>query len=868
MGFVLVQHMAPRAHSMLPEILAKVTRMPVTEVQDGMRVEPNRIYVTPPDITMSLEQGVLRLASPDEPRGVHRPIDDFLRSLAQDQGSRAIGVILSGTASDGVLGLQAIKAEGGITFAQEVATAKYAGMPESAIAAGHVDFVLSPDKIARQLARLAHHPFVTAPPAAREAELPQEEGVFNQILLLLKAATGLDFTHYKHSTIKRRINRRMMLQQVEKLEDYVRLLRENAEEVKSLYEDILINVTSFFREPEAFEALQQVVFPEIMRNRAEDEPIRIWVPGCASGEEAYSLAISLLEFLGDLAANVQIQIFATDIEDGVIDKARQGIYPEAISRGRLPRAAAALFCQGPRRLPGEQDHPGHVRLRQAEPDQGPALLPDGPDQLPQRAHLLRAGAAKEGDPHLPFRPEAHGLPAVGQIRGLERLPRAFHPGGQETQDLFEESGGAAAPGPVPDLRGIYLGSRGARQGWSGAGEEIVAPADLQAEADRMILARFAPAGVVIDADLNIIHFRGHTGRFLEPAPGEASLNLIKMAREGLQVELRAAVYAALKNNTPVRKEGLRLRLNGRIGVVNLEVFPLRPAAALERYFLVIFEDVTPPPPAPVKEAPKVKEPKGKPSAKDRQIAELKSELAATKEYLQAVIEEQETAVEELKSSNEELMSANEELQSINEEMETSKEELQSTNEELATLNEELDNRNQELFQANNDLNNLLTAVQIAIVMLGPDLRIRRFNPAAQEMLNLIPADLGRPIGDIRLKVEVPDLERVIQEVMNTLNIKELEVQDREGRWYSLRLRPYRTSDNKIDGVVLALVDVNLLKAQPGGGAEGPGLCPGHHRHHAGAPHRPGRQAAGGLGQRRLLPDLPDHPQRDGRRFLL
>ena len=347
MGFVLVQHLAPRAHSMLPEILAKVTRMPVAEVQDGMRVEPNRIYVTPPDITMSLEQGVLHLAARIEPRGVHRPIDDFLRSLAQDQGSRAIGVILSGTASDGVLGLQAIKAEGGITFAQEVATAKYAGMPESAIAAGHVDFVLSPEKIARQLARLAHHPFVTAPPAAREAELPQEEGVFNQILLLLKAATGLDFTHYKHSTIKRRINRRMMLQQMEKLEDYVRLLRENAEEVKSLYEDILINVTSFFREPEAFEALQQVVFPEIMRNRAEDEAIRIWVPGCASGEEAYSLAISLLEFLGDLAANVQVQIFATDIEDGVIDKARQGIYPEAISADVSPERLRRFFVKVP-----------------------------------------------------------------------------------------------------------------------------------------------------------------------------------------------------------------------------------------------------------------------------------------------------------------------------------------------------------------------------------------------------------------------------------------------------------------------------------------------------------------------------------------
>ena len=727
MGFVLVQHMAPRAHSMLPEILAKVTRMPVAEVQDGMRVEPNRIYVTPPDITMSLEQGVLRLAVRTEPRGVHRPIDDFLRSLAQDQGSRAIGVILSGTASDGVLGLQAIKAEGGITFAQEVATAKYAGMPESAIAAGHVDFVLSPEKIARQLARLAHHPFVTAPPAATEAELPQEEGVFNQILLLLKAATGLDFTYYKHSTIKRRINRRMMLQQVEKLEDYVRLLRENAEEVKSLYEDILINVTSFFREPEAFEALQQVVFPEIMRNRAEDEAIRIWVPGCASGEEAYSLAISLVEFLGDQAANVQIQIFATDIEDGVIDKARQGIYPEAIAADVSPERLRRFFVK----VPGGYQVSKTIRGMCVFARQN--LIKDPPfsrmDLISCRNVLIYFGPVlqKKVIPIFHFALKPTGFLLLGKSEALSAYPELFTLVDKKLKIFLKKA--AAPPHLVlSPISAEFTSFPGAPGKAVRTGEEAVAPADLQAEADRMILARFAPAGVIIDADLSIIHFRGHTGRFLEPAPGEASLNLIKMAREGLQVELRAAVYAALKNNSQVRKEGLRVRLNGRIGVVNLEVFPLRPAAALERYFLVIFEDVTPPPPAPVKVAPKQKAAKGKPSPKDRQIAELQSELTATKEYLQAVIEEQETAVEEMKSSNEELMSANEELQSINEEMETSKEELQSTNEELATLNEELDNRNQELFQANNDLNNLLTAVQIAIVILGPDLQYPALQP--------------------------------------------------------------------------------------------------------------------------------------------
>jgi two-component system, chemotaxis family, CheB/CheR fusion protein len=808
MGFVLVQHMAARAHSMLPEILAKTTRMPVTEVVEGMKVEPNNIYVTPPDIIMTLQNGVLHLATRVEPRGQNRPIDIFLRSLGKDQGGRAIGVILSGTASDGVLGLQVIKAEGGITFAQDLKTAKYTGMPESAIAAGVVDFVLSPEKIAWHL---AHHPLVATPFFTSEVKVPAEEdGVFNQILLLLKAATGVDFTYYKHSTIKRRIQRRMMLKQVEKLEDYVRCLRENVEEVKSLYEDILINVTSFFREPEAFEALQKMVFPEIRRNRAEGGPIRIWVPGCATGEEAYSLAISLLEFLGDMANNVQIQIFATDIEDGVIDKARLGIYSEAISEDVSTDRLRRFFVK----IPGGYQVSKTIRSMCVFAKQN--LIKDPPfsrlDLISCRNVLIYFGPVlqKKVIPIFHFALKSSGFLMLGKSEALGVYPDLFtlmdkklkiflRKGTSSPHLMLPFIGGAISPAPAPFVKAASLA------------EQIVSPAELQQEADRMILARFAPAGVIIDSNLNIIHFRGHTGMFLEPAPGEASLNLIKMAREGLQIELRAAVHAALKSNTLVRQEGVRLRHNGGMKTVNLEVFPLRPAAALERYFLVVFEAVTRLEPAPVKEAAKERTLKGKPATKDREIAELTSELTATKEYLQAVIEEQETSVEELKSSNEELMSANEELQSINEEMETSKEELQSANEELATLNEEMDNRNQELSQANNDLNNLLTAVQIAIVMLGPDLRIRRFNPVAQEMLNLIPADRGRPIGDLKLPVEAPDLEAMIHEVLEHLVIREKEVRDREGRWYSLRLRPYRTMDNKIDGIVLALVNVDALK---------------------------------------------------------
>ena len=348
LAFVLVQHMAPRPHSLLPEILTRVTRMPVTEVQDGLEVKPNCVYVSPPEVVMSLESGVLHLRDREEPRGMHRPVDYFLQSLAADQGSRAIGVILSGTASDGVKGMKDIKEAGGITFAQDEKTAKYTGMPLSAVAAGCVDFVLPPEQIAQELARLAGHPFGRQIAALQTPEKPlEEEGAeFNRILALLKVETGVDFTHYKHSTIRRRILRRLALDRVESLADYVKYLEAHRPEVKKLYEDILINVTGFFREPEAFEALKNLVFPAITRDRSPDDPIRIWVPGCASGEEAYSIAISLLEFLGDRSVNFQIQVFATDIDDRVIGQARTGVYPEAAVADVSPERLRRFFVKG------------------------------------------------------------------------------------------------------------------------------------------------------------------------------------------------------------------------------------------------------------------------------------------------------------------------------------------------------------------------------------------------------------------------------------------------------------------------------------------------------------------------------------------
>jgi two-component system CheB/CheR fusion protein len=831
MAFVLVQHMAPRSHSLLPEILTRVTRMPVIEVKDGQEVRPNHVYVSPPEVVMSLAAGILHLTAREEPRGLHHPVDYFLQSLAADQGGRAIGVILSGTASDGVKGMKDIKEAGGITFAQDEATAKYTGMPQSAVAAGCADFVLPPDRIAQELARLARHPFgrpavsPQAPEMSRKAKEKEEGTEFNRILGLLKAETGVDFTHYKHSTIQRRILRRLALDRMDNLADYVTYLEAHRPEINKLYEDILINVTGFFREPEAFEGLKSLVFPAITRERSPGDPIRIWVPGCASGEEAYSIAITLLEYLGDRFANYPVQVFATDIDDQVISQARAGFYPEAALADVSPERLGRFFVKG------SGGYQVSKTIRDICVFARQNLIKEPPfsrlDLISCRNVLIYFGPVlqKKVIPIFHFALKPSGFLLLGKSEALGAFMDLFSLVDKRYKIYAQK--GPDTPRAAAALALDFPSRSPAAGSWLEKGRDLAAGIpDLVREADRLVLARYAPAGVIIDESMNILHFRGQTGAFLEPAPGAASLNLLRMTRLGLSAELRAAVYAAIQGNSPVRKEGVRLREDGGLRRVNLEVVPLRPVAGGHRFFQVLFEDATTgtgPGEAPAQEKPG---PSGRRLPKEQRLRELEEELAATKEYLQAVMEEQGTHLEELQSSNEELMSANEELQSISEEMETSKEELQSTNEELATLNEELENRNQELTQANDDLYNLLGAVQVAIVMLGADQRIRRFNSTAQEMLNLLPGDTGRPLSDIHLPLEVDDLNGLIIEVMDHLAVKELEVRNRQGRWYSLRLRPYRTLDQRLDGVVLTLVDIDTLKRSLAEAEEARNYCQG------------------------------------------
>src|SRR6266849_1827397 len=806
MGFVLVQHLDPNYPSILSEILSRTTRMPVVEVTHGMSVEVGHVYVMPPNTRMTIVKGVLNLAPRSDDRGPHMPIDHFLRSLAEDLKSRAIGVILSGSASDGALGLKAIKAEGGITFAEAPQSAKFDGMPRSAMASGAVDFVLPPKAIAQELIRIGRHPYLgemgAAPPSEAPADGPE---ALAQIFRMLREKSGLDFTLYRQTTIRRRIARRMLIHGVGTLEAYRRYLEEHPSQVQALSNDLLVNVTRFFRDADAFRILQRSVFPSIIKQRPADAPIRIWAPGCSTGEEAYSLAIELLETLGDEAGTVPIQLFGTDVSEISIAKARAGVYPENIELD-VPAARLRRFF---------------VKL-------------DGQYQVRKAVRELCVFAKHNLATDPPFSKMdlivCRNVLIYLEVELQRRVSSIFHYA--LTTPGFLMLGVSETIGPLSDLFTVVdkkykvyakrptsrrfdlgLGSLDRRTAKTGTGRTARSTgeagggrSDLLQEVDRILLSKYAPAGVLVNEATEILQFRGHTSPYLEPAPGQASLNLLKMAREGLLMELRVAIDKARKQNAPVRRERLSIKQDGRMAQVTLQVIPMS-GPARERNYLVLFERV---PPSRETRVPGRRIPSAIAHPR-RHIENLRQELTATKEFLQSIIEEREAANQELQAANEELLSSNEELQSTNEELETAKEELQSVN-ELTTVSEELQHRNVELSQLNNDLNNLFAGVDIPIVILGSDARIRRFTPMAAKVLNLIPADLGRPIGDIRPNLDLSDLEQVCRQVIDTETVVEREVRDRDSRWQSMRVRPYTTTDNQIDGAVITLADINALKA--------------------------------------------------------
>jgi two-component system CheB/CheR fusion protein len=810
MAFVLIQHLDPTHASYLSAALARSTAFPVEEIRDGMLVEPDHVYVIPANAEIGILEGALTLLPrPAKGRNPHLPIDFFFKALAIERGNQAIGVVLSGNGADGSEGLRAIKAEDGVTFAQDPRSAKFSSMPEAAIKTGVVDFALPLPELVQELLRIGRHPFVRGR-AQEELPSPADNRVLKKILALLRDVVGVDFSEYKLTSIRRRLARRLAVHRLATADEYVHLLQEDSTEAQALFEDILIHVTSFFRDADVFDQLKLQVFPEILRQKRDGGTIRIWSAGCSTGEEAYSLVISLLEFLAqENASDVPIQLFGTDISEKAIERARAGFYPEGsirdIGAERLSRFFSKVEGGGYRINKLVRERCAFVKHD---------LSSDPPfsklDLVSCRNLLIYFGPElqKRMLATFQFALSQPGFLLLGHAENIADGSNLFAALDKDHK-IFTRT---AAKSTLRILKGREVAV--AAPASAAFGVRTSTSAEIVRRTETLLLDHYAPPGVIVNERMEILHFRGRTGPYLEPAPGQPQHDLLKMARKGLMAELRMAISQAKKEGTTVRRPGVQVEQDGASLACDLVVVPIAsPPKSLEHVFAVLFE--TP-------RAPET--PIGKKAALGRQrrpasavrvdaqrVATLEDEVIATKDQLRSIVEEHQGTNEDLLAANEELVSGNEELQSLNEELETAKEELQSTNEELSTLNEELQTRNTELNSVNSDLVNVLASVEVAIVIVDANRRIRRFTPKARPLLNLLPSDIGRPIDDIKSTLVLESLDQHIAEVIDTVTTQETEAQSRDGCWYRLQIRPYTTVDKRIDGAVLSIVDIDALK---------------------------------------------------------
>ena len=809
MAFVLVQHLDPNHKSILTDLIKRYTRMQVYEVKDGMKVQPNCTYIIPPGRDMAFLGGTLQLLEPAAPRGQRLPIDFFFRSLANDQHERAICIILSGTGSDGTQGLRMVKSEGGMTMAQLPESTTYDGMPRSAIATGLVDYVLPPAEMPSQLIAYVGHAFGRV---AHRTNLPGpgSEDYLKKICVVLRDRTGHDFSQYKINTLIRRIERRMAVHQIERQEDYLRYLRQNPAEAQALFRDLLIGVTNFFRDPEAFAVLEKEIIPQLLAEKPSGAQIRSWVCGCATGEEAYSIAILLQEHIETLNRTFKVQIFATDIDAQAIEQARAGIYPAGIATDLAPGRLERFFTREPdstlyRIRKGIRD-----LLVFSEQD----VIKDPPfskiDLISCRNLLiyLNGDLQKKLIALFHYALSPKGVLFLGSSESVGDAGTLFDTLDRK-QKLYQRrqdppGGGQWAPSRfMPSLTVTDDRERG----------QLVALGtpeipNLHLLTERALLEYYAETGVLANGRGEILYIYGRTGKYLEPASGDAGgMNILAMAREGLRPALTSALYRVAARKEPVNHPGLRVKTNGDFATVDLAVRPVldKDGALVADLFLVVLKE-RPDQPAHQDVSPSTTD------TDTPRIAALEKELRNKEEYLQSTLEEMETANEELKSTNEEMQSVNEELQSTNEELETSKEELQSVNEELATVNAELQNKVADLSRVNNDMNNYLAGTGIATVFVDHQLHIVRFTPTATEMINLIQSDIGRPVAHIVTNLIGYDhLVADVQAVLHDLSPREVEVQTRAGMWFLMRIRPYRTLDNVIEGAVITFADITTTK---------------------------------------------------------
>ncbi|MBI4660506.1 MAG: PAS domain-containing protein [Verrucomicrobia bacterium] len=800
MAFVVVQHLDPSRASMMPELLQRFTRMKVLQARHRMAVQRNCVYLIPPNKDLTILNGVLRLEKLAVSHGSRLPIDTFFRSLAEDRRERAIGIILSGTGTDGTLGIKAIKEECGMVMVQEIKTAKYDGMPASAIDTGLVDYILPPDKMPGQLVRYAQRSFPWS--AVRPVTLVDKApDTLQKIFYVLRTQTGHDFSLYKRNTICRRIERRMNVHQIENAGAYLRFLQQNPQEVGLLFKELLIGVTNFFRDAEAFAALRRKYLPKLLTQKPKDYTVRVWVPGCSTGEEVYSIAIILRECLDRLKRNVEVQIFGTDIDSDAIETARTGAYPSNIVADVTAERLRRFFIKDGDVYRMRKD------IREMVVFAPQNILKDPPftklDLLCCRNLLiyLDPELQKRVFPLFHYTLKPGGFLFLGSSESIGGFHEYFATTDKKWKIYQRRESVTAAPAvvefPTTPLNKPAAGTpppRKAREVLDRSLPELVT---------KFLMEDYSPACVLVSEKGDIHYIHGRTGKFLEPAAGRANLNIVEMAREGLRFELSAALRRARNQDAAVQYSKLQVRTNGGHQLVSLVVRRLQEPESVKGLLMVVFEEDEPP---VITEVGKGKS--GLSTRHHRRLAELEQELKYTKEHLQTTIEELETSNEELKSTNEELQSTNEELQSTNEELETSKEELHSLNEELVTVNTELQSKIDLLTQARDDMKNLLDSTKIATIYLDNNLCVKRFTAEATKVINLIQTDVGRPISHIVSNLRYDSLVEEVAHVLDTLVYRETRVQSKDGHWYLMRIMPYRTLDNVIDGVVITFVDIH------------------------------------------------------------
>jgi two-component system, chemotaxis family, CheB/CheR fusion protein len=800
LAYVVIQHLDPTQKGMLPELLQRVTAMKVLQVKDRMPIKTDCVYVIPPNTSMSILKGVLHLFEPIEARGLRLPIDFFMRSLADDQLENSIGVVLSGMGSDGTIGLRAIKEKGGLVLVQDPATAKYDSMPRNAIDSVIADIVAPANVLPVMLIDFFKHiPIVKS---NLESEISRDKSSLEKIIILLRTYTGNDFSLYKKNTVYRRIERRMTVHKIEKITTYVHFLQENPKEANILFKELMIGVTNFFRDAPVWEKLKESIIPDILNNLPEGTVLRAWVPGCSTGEEAYSLAMVFKESLEKIKSKegFSLQIFATDLDNEAIETARRAIFPSNIISDVSVSRLARFFNKT------EEGYRVNTEIREMVVFANHNIIMHPPftkiDILSCRNLLIYM------DPELQkkifglfyYSINTEGYMILGSAETLGTQSALF-----TTIDSKLKIFKRAITTIAPELFDFPSSFSKVRAG----GTEKPVPAkvtqNIQTLTDQFLIQHFSPAGVLVNETGDIVYISGHTGKYLEPAVGKANMNIFAMLREGLREEFPNAFRKTIIKKEKVVIQHQKVGADGNMQTVNIIIQWIDKPEPLNGYVIVLFVDT---PDVPGIDRRIIK---GKKTLESIRQQELETELQHAREEMQSTLEEMQTSQEELKSTNEELQSTNEELQSTNEELTTSKEEMQSLNEELQTVNAELQSKVEDFSRVNNDMKNLLNSTDIATLFLDKELNIRRYTNQATKIFKLIKGDIGRPFTDLVSQLQYPELADDAMEVLRTLVFIQKQIPARDNKWFSIRIMPYRTFDDRIDGLVITFINLSELK---------------------------------------------------------